>query len=227
MHTDHESPPNSDVNPESIKQGYETDRLNVRTILYVPIALVFTFGLAYLVVTLIIENTRLGPKEKSRNPMAAARNEVPIKDRLNRMSSSDPSAESKQPRLEGALRLEGDGPPYVRSTDPLKEGNSRQFHPEEMRPNSSYAKELGLQDYTKDPKDKEKVLRIPIEEAIKLALANANYLKSQTEGGKKDGQPVELRDLRGETPTTSNPQLGIPLAKPTLKNEHEPKKKQD
>jgi hypothetical protein len=62
MHTDHDAP-NSDVNPESLKQGHEPDKVDIRTILYVPVAIVVAGLMTFGVVTLIVSTLRQRPAE--------------------------------------------------------------------------------------------------------------------------------------------------------------------
>lgn len=165
MHTEHDAP-NRDVNPESLKQGYEPDKINVRLILYVPVAIFFTFVLAYVVVTVIIDNLREGHKTPGENLPATARNEAAMNDQLSRISSTNPKADVRQPRLEGLNELIKDGQ-SVQSNVPTKEGNSVQYHPEDLRPSAERWKilqEYGWRDKSKD------IVRIPIMEAIKVLM---------------------------------------------------------
>ncbi|MCE9531782.1 MAG: hypothetical protein K8T89_11765 [Planctomycetes bacterium] len=234
MATDHDTP-NSDVDPQSIKQGFETDRLDLRAIIYVPIALLITFGMAYTVVTLLINYMRAPVKDPNTNSLAAARNDVHLRDRLGRISSTDPQAEVKQPRLDGADRLQPDplppaveAPYYVKSTDKTKDGNSTPYAPEDLRPSSALGISLGLQSFNWID-SKEKTLRIPIDEAMKAMLdmksGSKTFFSVQTKKvEKKDPKtgetktvevPVELSDLLKTLPTSANPQAGFtPKAAP-------------
>jgi len=215
MHTEHDAPPNSDVNPEALKQGYEPDNINVRTILYVPVAIVITFVLAYGVVTLIIDSLREGHKAPGDNFPAVARNDAPLNKRLDRISSTDPKAEVKQPRLEGADELTTKVPPYVQSSVPTKEdkkGNSPHYHPEDLRTTSEHAKALGLQDYGWKEKSKD-IVHIPILEALKILGQGANdkdpAAKKLFETVLKYEDKVNVEAFRANQPTPSNPQWGI------------------
>ena len=145
MATNHDESPNSDVNPVSLKQGHEPDRIDVKPILYVGGVLIVTFIVTYTTVTLIVNSLRATSTETPNNRIAANRSEAPLKDRLNRISSSDNKADYKQPRLEGLERLKGEDPPWVRSTERTPEGNSPHYHPEDLRPSSDLGKKLGLQ----------------------------------------------------------------------------------
>ena len=215
MHTEHDAP-NSDVNPESLKQGHEPDKINVRLILYVPVAIFFTFVLAYVVVTVIIDNLREGHKTPGENLPATARNEAAMNDQLSRISSTNPKADVRQPRLEGLNELIKDGQ-SVQSNVPTKEGNSVQYHPEDLRPSAERWKilqEYGWRDKSKD------IVRIPIMEAIKVLSAWENDKNAGDEKAKKAAtemlvkfgfnyeDKVNVQAIRSSQPTASNPQWG-------------------
>ena len=149
------------VNPEAIQRGHEEDKVDARSIMAVPVAIIATFVLAYVVVTVLINYLRSPSSEPAANPMAAKRNEAPINDRFERIGPY---------RLEGLQLVEGSDTPFWRTMTPSQAGNSRWFHPEDMRVNSSYGKELGLQDYAWVDK-KDKTVRLPVEEAMKIVLS--------------------------------------------------------
>ena len=220
MHTNHDEAPNSDVNPVSLKQGHEPDRIDVKPILYVGAVLLVTFIVTYTTVTMIVNSLRATSTETPNNPIAAKRSESPLKDRVNRISSSDPRAEVKQPRLEGAERLKGEDPAWVRSTERTEDGNSPHYHPEDLRPSSDLGKKLGLQDYAWADKEKS-VVRLPIEQAIKLLSAGSKAEDAGSDAKKlylkvlKFEDKVKPEDLRKLQPTQANPHLGIvPKATP-------------
>ncbi len=193
------------VNPEALHRGHEEDKVDIKSILYVPLALVATFVLAYVVVTLIINSVRAPSTEKPDNPKRAKLNEAPINDRFARIDSSDPKAEEKQPRLEGMQQVEGADLPYWRSMLPTKEGNPRWFHPEDMRITSAYAKELGLQDYAWVDEEK-KVVRVPVETALKLVLSAKDPKNAGVDYLAASKEPIPRDNLKdGSKP--SNPQL--------------------
>ena len=195
------------VNPEALQRGHEEDKIDVKSILYVPLALVATFVLAYVVVTLIINYVRAPSTEAPANPVAASRNKAPINERFERIDSTNPNAEYKQPRLEGLQRVEGNDEPYWRSMTALKDKkNPRWFHPEDMRISSEYAKELGLQSYMWVDEHK-KALQIPVTEAMKIALA------AKDPGNPAVGfigiakEPIPRDDLKDQS-KPSNPHWG-------------------
>jgi hypothetical protein len=158
------------VNPEALQRGHEEDKVDVKSIIYVPLALVATFVLAYVVVSLVINNVRAPSTEKPANPMGAKRNEAPLNERFERIDSSNPNAQVKQPRLEGLQRVQSDDTPFWHSMSPTETGNSRWFHPEDMRITSDYCKKLGLESFAwVDHKDK--IIRIPVTDALKIALS--------------------------------------------------------
>jgi hypothetical protein len=216
----HDDAPNAEVNPQSMKQGHEPDTVNLRAILYVPVVLVICFFFTYLIVTKIIEYARA--PVPTPNTLAAKNNEGSLDQRLSRISSDDEKAKYKQPRLEGAQLLESNDPlPFVRSYDPSKEGNSPQYHPEDMRPSSAHGKDLGLQEY-KWVDEKNGIVRLPVEEAMKIVLE----AKNPKDSSKKYilNGTVELKQLQPDAPKQSNPQLsGSATEKPKEDLHHSPK----
>jgi hypothetical protein len=202
MHTDHDAP-NSDVNPESLKQGHEPDRVDIRTILYVPVAIVIACAMTFGVVTLIVWTLRQRPPE-SKLP-AVVYNEVGNNESLNRIPA---------PRLDGLEELKPTGQPvFVESSNPTATGNSPAYHADAMWPWSKHGFELGLQSYKWQDKGKD-IVRIPVMEAIKIlgegakdkgadAAARKLYEKSL-----KSENKVDLEAIHNNRPTASNPQQG-------------------
>ncbi len=210
------------VNPESIKTGHEPDKIEVRSILMVPLALVATFILAYLVVNTLINYVRAPSKEAPANNLAAIRNEEPINTRFDRISSTEKGAEYKQPRLEGLYRVEGNDSPFWRSMNPTPTGNSPHYHPEDMRLDSEHARELGLDSYAWANKEKN-IVRIPVTKALEIALnmKDPNDPKKSLFPTIKD--PISVESIKLLRPKASNPQWGsasaVPSAHPHDKKE--------
>src|SRR5262249_52294305 len=87
------------VNPVALRDKHESDHVDVHGILLVP-AVIFVVGfLCYIAVTLIFGNflsiERDLPKDAN-NKLAANRSQEPLRDRLKRISSTDPNAEIPQ-----------------------------------------------------------------------------------------------------------------------------------
>jgi len=202
MHTDHDVP-NSDVNPESLKQGHEPDTVDVRTILYVPVAIVIAGLMTFGIVTRIVTTLRERPPE-SKLP-AVVYNDVGNNESLSRIPA---------PRLDGLEELIPTGQPvYVESSNPTPTGNSPAYHADDMWPWSKHGFELGLQSYKWQDKGKD-IVRIPVMEAIKIlgegakdkdgdAAARKLYEKSL-----KSENKVNLEMIHNYRPTASNPQQG-------------------
>jgi hypothetical protein len=216
----HDETPNAEVNPVALKQGHEPDTINLRAILYVPVVLVICFIITYFIVTRIIDVVR-APAPRPSN-LAARHNEPPLNRRIARISSDDPKAEYKQPRLEAFKQVDSDDHlPFVRSYDPIGDTNPPQYHAEDMRLTSQHAKDLGLQDY-KWVDEKNGIVRLPVEKAMELVLkaknpkdASKKYIKTAD---------VELSQLRPASPNQSNPQFGGPTTeKPKDDLHHSPK----
>jgi hypothetical protein len=227
MHTD-QFPPNNEVSPESLRLGHEPDVVKPSRILYVAAALVILFAFTYVVVTLIVKYT-ITPAKVTPGDPAQARYKQPqdqgaLNKRLERISSTDPNAVVKQPRLEGLQALtHTDEKPYFRSSPPVDDTgkpleqkvNAPQYHPEELRPDGHVAKELGLMDFHWKDKEKTRVA-IPLNEAIKLlaegshekddkAPARALYLKYL-----KSDNKVDLKKINAGRPTASTPTGTLP-----------------
>lgn len=149
---------------------YEPDEFGVKPILMVPFAVIATGIVAFIVTTLIFDQI-FDPKENkepSKFPEAAIRNSAPLNERMARISSTDPKAEVNAPRLEW-LRITKDveRPNGVTVTAemtsglPKVEGNSPEYHPEDLRAN----RQPGLNQYAKT---KTGQTVIPIDKAMEL-----------------------------------------------------------
>jgi hypothetical protein len=202
MHTDHDAP-NSDVNPESLKQGHEPDRVDIRTILYVPIAVAIACLMAFIVVFVIVTALRK-PSPESKLP-AVVYNDVKVNEGLSRI---------KDPRLEGLEDLKPTNQPvFVQSSNPTPTGNSPAYHADDMWPWSKHGFELGLQSYKWQDKGKD-IVRIPIMEAIKILGEGAKdkdgdaATRKLYEKSLKSENKVDLKTIHNNRPTASNPQQG-------------------
>jgi hypothetical protein len=203
--SDHETePPGAD--PTSVRAGHEPDQFGIKGVLYVPLAVVATLVVAYLLTTGIFFNiNKRAPYAADPNPQLIERNKVTLNESFARISSSDPKAESKQPRLEG-LRQTGDeqDPAYMRSKLPLAEGNSPEMRPEDLRAENyvdPLTKQKILVEYGWADQGK-RVARVPIGEAIKTLSAGK---KLPT---RKDA--VRLNDTSDERAKLSNAGRGGP-----------------
>ena len=127
------------------EMGYEPDTFSVKTILAVPIAVLITGVIAFVVTWLLFANI-FDPRIQYEPPdyaEAAARNAEPLNDRLARISSTDPNATVQQPRLEGMVQRKTSEPgqvgdlklgPTIITTAPTKEGNPPLYHADDLRP---------------------------------------------------------------------------------------------
>jgi len=124
--------------PESLDAGYEPDRFNVRTILYVPllVAVIVVVGFA-TITTLFVTIVRKAVPTANTDPQAEAISTLPINERFARISSTDPKAAVPQPRLEYIKQVEnGPGDPtHYRSKRPIEyAGATYEIRPEDLRP---------------------------------------------------------------------------------------------
>jgi len=139
----HESPPGMDT--KSTKVGHEPDKFDVRSIIYVPIAVILTLIVTYALVQTVITYL-IGASTDS------IVTRTPMNERFERISSTEAktSVNEKnptrtldgvtQPRLEW-FRLSDNvrpgetepDPEYMRSFRPLPKGNSPEIYPEDLR----------------------------------------------------------------------------------------------
>ncbi|HVK15375.1 MAG TPA: hypothetical protein VM533_00410 [Fimbriiglobus sp.] len=180
------------ANELSVRAGHEPDRFQVRSILYVPAAVVAVLVVAYLLVTWLFAMTMSGQdaavaRAKRENPQATAMNTADWNARIGQVSSTRPepppgeqATGTAQPRREGLYQTlnKTDGtedPPHYRSklADPAG-NNPRDLRPEDLRPENYVG-------FFLDPVRGEKVLaqygwadegkkiaRVPINDAIKM-----------------------------------------------------------
>jgi hypothetical protein len=188
--------------------GYEPDKFAVKTILAVPGAVLATILIVYVVTTLIFgeffkpERPVITPESS----MAEVRTGAPIDDRLGRISSSDPNAETLQPRLEGLQRRQIYGKdgnpdavtPEMITTQPRKEGNSPRYHADDLRPERVPA----VSTETKDPQTG--ALRsIPVDRAIDLVTDPKNAAWAKALPAREGALPFDL-DPHWDRPKESN-----------------------
>ena len=189
----HETEPPG-ANELSVRAGHEPDRFQVRSILYVPAAVVVVLVLAYLLVHLAVRHDherpgrRPGPA-RQQNPLATEQNTAELgragrPDQLDRPEAAARRASrpvTAQPRREGIYQTlnKTDGrpdPEFHRSKLPDPAGNNPiDVRPEDLRPENYVG-------YVFDPVRGEKFLpsfgwadegkriaRVPINEAIRMA----------------------------------------------------------
>ena len=171
--SEHESEPPG-ASPVSFKAGHEPDQFQVKGILYVPIFVVIVLIVTYVVVSgtffklLEVEKplVRPGAYEKT-----VQENEEFVDKRFGRISSSDPNAPVKEPRLEYLRPPEEKETPddraFVRSK--LPKGTGLEIRPEDLRPGNYVDPTLHrkvLDEYQWVVPNK--VARIKIEDAIVL-----------------------------------------------------------
>jgi hypothetical protein len=224
------------ANELSVRAGHEPDRFQVRSILYVPAAVVVVLVLAYLLVTGLFSWAMSGrdadlARAQQQNPLATEQNTADWDKRVAQVSSTRPKplpfdqpAGTAQPRREGlnVTLNKNDGrpdPEFFRSKLPDPAGNNPvDVRPEDLRPDNYVG-------YVFDPVRGEKFLarfgwadegkriaRVPINEAIKMVAEGKLKLPVR-----KD--PVKLQTT-AERAGTSNSGRGKPPATPAKKDEH-------
>jgi hypothetical protein len=119
---------------ETIARGYERDTYDARTVLSVPVLVVLFFLLAFGTVTALFAVLAYPKADPKANQLAVERNGAPLNDRLSR-NYRGPKDGSGQPRLE-PLKLRDDRINLRAITRPelkVKDGNSPELHPEDIR----------------------------------------------------------------------------------------------
>jgi hypothetical protein len=222
----HEDVPGAQEN--SVRAGHEPDQFNARGVIFIPIGVMIAAALSYGLVTLLFGVFTPGKlDEKGANPQTVAENDKPYDTRVTRISSQDPDAPVKQPRLEWMRTIEQrkdrSEPEFYRSFRAADAGNSPEIRPEDLRPENFVDWKTGkkvLSGYEWVDQGKG-VARIPVNEAIHI-LASQGKLKPKTPG-------PHPTDTTSEHPKQSNggqAETQAPEANPH-KDEHkkeEPKK---
>jgi len=154
------------------KMPYEPDGFSVKPILMVPFAVIAS-GIGAFIITTLIFDEIFDPvtKDPSTFVQAAERNkDASLNERMARISSTDPKAEVNAPRLEWMRISENvmsaDKKTVLVSAEMTpglfkKEGNSPEYHPEDLRAN----RQPGLNSYAKT---KDGLVKIPVDKAIEL-----------------------------------------------------------
>lgn len=198
------------VNPASLRAGHEPDTFYVKPILSIPLAVVVTFVIAFAVAAAVYAYFATNRPDPLENPMAAERGKVPLNERLTRIDRAgqdkDRRPEVDQPRLEPLRRLENEG--KMLAQPPLPAGNSPELHPEDVR--AGRAAELQKAGWV----DKDKVARIPIEDAMKAAAHKKDFFPVQKDAKRPGGTDVRPSASNGGQP-------GVEPGKPAKKDDHD------
>ncbi len=182
--------------PESLKAGHEPDRFDTKGIIFVPILVIIMAGIAYVVVTALFSHFEFGKLDTSKdvvqNQQAADEATKFYNDRIATISSTNPLAEVKEPRLEGlrnidALRPGQDkpDPAYVRSFQATDKDHIQLVTPQDLYPDRYTDPITGkrLLVVYEFVNDKKSVARIPIAEAMKLVKVPAKKGSPNTSYG--------------------------------------------
>ena len=181
----HETPPGLD--DKSVVVGHEPDRFGIGGIVAVPIAVAHTLLITYATVTLIFRFVN----GNASDPIASK--DVPVNDRLGRISSAGgvaaagvPQQASGEPRLDGLPKIDTrvngkDVAPYVMSFRKTPVGNWPDIYPEDLRPENFV--EYGTQrrplvDPPEAIEGNKAYARLPVAKAIEL-LATNEVLRKQ------------------------------------------------
>ena len=186
---DHAGP--TGASEESVRMGHEPDDILLRPFVYIGVGFIVFATFVHLFVWGLFSALRTGPAEEVPHPMAVARNEQPVNERLE-----DINGKMRQPRLEGLRRFEAH-PAYYRSSAETPKGNSPEYHPEDILPNRWVDPATGqvpLRQY-QWASEANGVARIPIDQALAAAARMKNYLPVQKgrENASPDGAPSQDR----------------------------------
>src|SRR5262245_17652379 len=215
--------PSRHVDPRARAAGHELDEVSVKGILIVPAIIVVGMAVAYLTVTILIAYFRsASTPDPMAHPAGVARNQAPLKERLDLISQPESKGGAGQPRLEGARILESGGGsekldlPYFRSRHSAETGNPPEVHPEELRPDAKRPNGTSRfpQLNVSQPEwvdQQNGVARISIDKAIEL-VPSMKALKTQPlTPAQQDMVRAQMNavSLPGR-PTASNSGRGIP-----------------
>lgn len=157
------------ADPSAVRRGYEEDLSNISGGIWsVPLAVVAFIALGISVAAGSFWYFSNREMEPGTDMQAAARSEAKLNDRMSRLGRAGQGSElTEQPRLEGLRIREGDGfmtsrPVISAKVAPL--ANSPEYHAEDLR---AYKQPLLNNNGWVE---KDKVARISIDDAMKLAL---------------------------------------------------------
>lgn len=165
------------THPDSLKAGHEPNFFNAKGVVFIPIGVTIATIMTYGLVTLLFSFFKPGePVTEGANPMAAANNSADYNERVARISSQNPEAPVKQPRLEWMRKVDNrpGEPVFLRSFRMSDTGNSPEIYPEYLRAQNFIDWNTGekpLVQYKWLDKDKG-VARIPVNEAMKILVTS-------------------------------------------------------
>lgn len=221
--THHEDVPG--VQEKSLEAGHEPDRFDAKGIIMVPVLVVVTTFLTYIIITGTFALLSPGKRVESSgtSPLAKASADEPYNERVVRINSSNPKADVYQPRLEGMKKLElkrvtadTPDPEYLRSFKPAaSKENSPEYYPQDLYPHRyvdllSGKKVLLETEWLNKDKG---IARIPVEEAMtavlnKLPVKSTETINGSTidlpklsNGGQADA-PAPVSSVKSEQPKT-------------------------
>jgi len=189
--------PTEGIDPAALAQGHEPDvGRDVRQIIGVPVVIVVTMVTCFAIVWGLFNYfTRADRRPPAQNPLAAPRDHEPLNVRLGNVKT----------RLEGLRQREPEAEMYRSSTE-AKDGNSAEFHPEDIR----YDRVPALS----DPKDAYKrvqgqdgAVTIPIDAAIAAARAK-NLVPVAPNAVDPADVPSSLRTREANSGVGQSPQGG-------------------
>lgn len=194
----HEETPG--VEPKSVAVGHEPDRFGIGGIVAVPVAVIITLIVTYVIVTAMVAYVN----GKTSDPIAS--NDPSINDRLGRIDSTGGSLAGEvrdpqtgevvrkavtgqplgEPRLDGLpqidTRMNGkDVAPFLMSFRKTPTGNSPDVYPEDLRPENYtdyLTQKMPLVDPAEAHAGNKAFARIPVADAIEMLLKN-EALKKQ------------------------------------------------
>jgi hypothetical protein len=126
-HSPHGPPPQ-----EVIDRGYEADVYDAKTVLSVPLLVIFFFVGAFSVVSVLFWVIAYPKSDGKAHPAAAEHSKLPLNERLKE-NYRGPKDGTGQPRLEPLKLRSGESRAITRPELPVSDGNSPELHPEDIR----------------------------------------------------------------------------------------------
>lgn len=187
----------------SIERGHEDDRISVKPILWVALAITVTCAIAYLVVTIVVPITLSDKPTVRGNVLRSERSERTLDERFADINSRGTDATVRAPRLEGLMVPEENlGLPNARPQIPARDDprNTPHYHPEDLVPGTYPG--LNQTEWIKEGTS----ARVPMLEAI-AAFAASDAAKRKA--GDKEGFMFPMRsDIKpsdsSDRPSESN-----------------------
>ena len=201
------------VQPDAVKAGHESDRFEAQKALYVPAIVVVTVLTAIGIISAIFAAVVYKPAmDPAANQESAAEATRPLNSRFGQISSTDPNAPVKQPRLEYLKQTATEGdrdPAWLRPKRPIEAvGATWEIRPEDLRPENfvdpTLKRKILVEAGWRDA-DTKNVAHIPLAVAMDAVLAKLPIRKDPVVvSPTSDGKPKLSNSGRGGPAQVAN-----------------------